>query len=193
MSEDEASAGSAPGTTGRANHGYYFDTGVGYWEGTFSFAVTDWRGFLDDGIGPVSRFLVASMAALMGLFGDARITSLLEGFPDEEPAGVVTNEVRVTKWGITLYLLRERYVMHPDGRGVTVDSAERFGPVPFLFTNRKAHPAEVVDGGERAIYYMPLLGADWVGRYRVQEGGDRIESTLSCPWAEAREAIERVA
>lgn len=192
MPDDEPPDGDAPDATGRANHGYYFETGVGYWTGTFSFAVTDWRAFLGDRVGPANRFLVVSMAVLMALVGDARITSLLEGFPDEEPAGVVTNEVRVTKWGITLYLLRERYVMHPDGRGVTVDSAERFGPVPFLFENRKAHPAEVVDGGERAIYYMPLLGADWVGRYRVEEDGDRIESVLSCPWATAREAIERV-
>jgi hypothetical protein len=175
-----------------ANHRYYFDTGVGYWTGTFSFDVTDWRAFLAASIGPVNRGLVLAMTLVTTLFGDARITSLLEGYPDEEPAGVVTNEVRITTCGLTLYLLRERYVMHPDGRGVTVDSTERFGPVPFLFTVEKAHPAEVVDGGARAIYYMPLLGTDWVGRYDVQAGGDRIESVLTCEWGRGTEVIDRV-
>lgn len=176
----------------RANHRYYFDTGVGYWTGTFTFTVTDWRAFWDERVGIVNRFLVISMAFVMTLFDEARITSILEGFPAEEPAGVVTNEVRITLWRITLYLLNERYVMHPDGRGVTVDSKERFGPIPFLFTVDKAHPAEVVEGGKRAIYYMPLLGADWIGRYQVEGDGDRIESVLSCDWAEGTEVIERV-
>lgn len=176
----------------RANHTYYFDTGVGYWTGSFTFSVTDWPGFRETNIGLMNRFLVVSMALVMTVVGEARITSLLKGYPEKEPAGVVTNEVRITIWRITLYLLRERYVMHPDGRGVTVDSTERFGPIPFLFTENKAHPAEVIDGGKQAVYYMPLLGDDWVGRYQVTENGDRIESTLSCDWGEGTEVIDRV-
>jgi hypothetical protein len=186
---------SPPGATESAtpaNHGYYFDTGVGRWRGVFTFQITDWWAFLDDRIGPVNRFLVLAMALTMRLVGEATITSVLEGYPDEEPAGVVTNEVRITLFGITLYLLDERYVMHPDGRGVTVDSHERFGPIPYLFTVDKAHPAEVVEDGRHAVYYMPLLGTDWVGNYRVVDGGDRIESVLSCDWAEGTEVIERV-
>lgn len=179
-------------TSVRANHRYYFDTGVGYWTGTFTFNITNWRAFRQDQIGLVNRALVLLMEFTMRWFDEARITSSLKGFPDEEPAGVVTNEVRITVWRITLYLLRERYVMHPDGCGVTVDSRERFGPIPFLFTTVKAHPAEVVDGGQRAIYYMPLLGTDWIGRYQVSDSGDRIESVLSCEWAEGTEVIERV-
>lgn len=191
MSDTDRSSGTAADASTRANHRYYFDTGVGSWSGTFSFAITDWRGFRADRIGIVNRLLVLSMALSMLAFDRARITSVLEGFPAAEPAGVVTNEVRITLFGITLYLLHERYVMHPDGRGVTVDSTERFGPIPFLFTVEKAHPAEVVDGGKRAIYYMPLLGTDWIGTYRVAHDGDRIESVLSCDWAQATEVIER--
>lgn len=145
-SEDTSTAGT------HANHRYYLDTGVGSWSGTFTFTVTDWEAFWNDRIGIVNRVLVISMACVMWLVGEARITSVLEGFPDEPPHGVVTNEVRITLWGITLYLLSERYVLHPDGRGVTVDSTERFGPIPFLFTVEKAHPAEVVEGaGVRSI------------------------------------------
>jgi hypothetical protein len=174
------------------NHQYYFETGVGYWTGTFTFEVTDWRAFRAARIGVVNRLLVYAMAFVTTLFGPARITSLLEGDPEAGPAGVVTNEVRITRWGLTLYLLRERYVMHPDGRGVTVDSTERFGPVPFLFTVEKAHPAEVTDDGSRATYYMPLLGTDWVGEYRVSADGDRIESVLTCEWGRGEEVIDRV-
>ena len=175
-----------------ANHRYYFDTGVGDWTGTFTFAITDRQAFQADSIGLVNRLLVIVMASVIGIVGRATITSHLAGFPDEAPAGVVTNEVRISLWGITLYLLLEEYVMHPDGRGVTVDSKERFGPVPKVFTRRKAHPAEVVDEGRRAIYYMPLLGTDWIGRYEVSADGDRIESVLTCDWGRGIEVIERV-
>jgi hypothetical protein len=175
-----------------ANYQYYFATGVGYWTGTFTFSVTDWRAFREAKIGIINRLLVVLMDLVMRVVGEARITSHLKGYPDEEPAGVVTNEVRITLWRITLYLLKERYVLHPDGRGVTVASTERFGPIPFVFTAQKAHPAEVVNGGTRAIYYMPLLGADWVGRYHTKNDGDRIESILNCEWGEATEVIDRV-
>jgi hypothetical protein len=187
-----ASKTSPTSVTGGANHDYYFETGVGYWTGTFDFRVTDWRGFVTDSLGVVNRLLVLAMVVTIRLFGVARITSLLEGFPEEAPAGVVTNEVRLTTFGLTLYLLRERYCLHPDGRGVTVVSRERFGPVPFLFRSRKAHPAEVHDGGARATYYMPLLGTDWVGRYEVRADRNHIESVLTCPWGEATEVIDRV-
>lgn len=184
---------SAPSQSRRlANHVYYFDTGVGYWTGTFDFRITAWRAFWADSLGVTNRALVLAMAFAIRLFGGARITSLLEGFPDERPNGVVTNEVRLTKFGMTLYLLRERYIIHPDGRGVTVSSRERFGPVPFLFRATKAHPAEILDNGSQAIYYMPLLGTDWVGRYHVRPDRDHIESVLTCSWGEATEVIDRV-
>lgn len=182
-----------PSRSGRtANHVYYFETGVGYWTGIFDFRITDWRAFWADSLGVTNRMLVLAMAVVMRLFGVANITSLLEGFPDERPAGVVTNEVRLAKFGLTLYLLRERYLIHPDGRGVTVSSRERFGPVPFLFRSTKAHPAEILDEGSRAIYYMPLLGTDWVGRYHVRTDRNHIESVLTCSWGEATEVIDRV-
>lgn len=188
----ESPNGEALDAAVRANHRYYVDTGIGHWTGTFDFDLTDWRAFRQDRIGAVNRILVISMVLLTTLFGNARITSVLAGFPDEQPAGVATNEVRITKWGITVYLLRERYVMHPDGRGVTVDSKERFGPIPFVFASRKAHPAEVLDGGTRAIYYLPLLGTNWIGDYRVAADGKRIDANLSCRWGEASEIIEHV-
>lgn len=175
-----------------ASHRYYFATGGGRWVGMFDFQLTDWRAFVKDRIGIMNRLLVCLMVALTTLFGGARITSVLAGDPEREPAGIATNEVRITKWGITLYLLQERYLLHPDGRRVTVDSRERFGPIPHLFRSSKAHPAEILDGGTRAVYYMPLLGTEWIGRYEVLLDGDRIDATLTCEWAEASELIEHV-
>jgi hypothetical protein len=116
----------------------------------------------------------------------------LVGDREAGETGIVTNDVRITKFGIPLYLLTERYVLHPDGRRLTVESRERFGPVPFLLNRRKTHPAEILDGGMRAIYYIPLLGADWVATYRVRADRRHIDSTMICDWGEAHETIDRV-
>ena len=174
----------------QASHQYYFETGRGHWDGRFDFELIDWQAFLRDRIGIVNRVLVLGMLFLTTFFGEARITSYIAGDPERAPAGLATNEVRITKWGVTLYLLRERYHLHTDGRCVTVDARERFGPIPFLLSSRKAHPADILDDGLRAVYYMPLLGTDWVGNYDVRQDGTRIEATLSCDWARASEIIE---
>jgi hypothetical protein len=132
------------------------------------------------------------MVFIMKLLGSAQITSRLEGFQDEGAAGIVTNEVRITKLGVTLYLLREKYILQPDCRQVLVQSKERFGPFPFLFNVSKEHPAEILDAGMRSIYYMPLLGTDWIGRYVVRQDRNHIDAVLICNWAEAKEVINRV-
>lgn len=175
-----------------ASHRYYFVTGRGDWAGTFDFELTNWTAFLSDRIGILNRILVVMMVVVTTVFGEARITSTLGGDPERDPIPLGTNEVRITKWRITLYLLRERYHLHPDGRCVTVDARERFGPIPFLLSSRKAHPAEIDSDGRGATYYMPLLGTDWIGTYDVREDGTRIDATLACEWAEAAEIIEHV-
>jgi hypothetical protein len=68
----------------------------------------------------------------MKLFSGGKITSRIESFPYRGKAGVATNLVQITKGGITLYLLKEQYVLSPNGRDVWVRSKERFGPIPFL-------------------------------------------------------------
>ena len=100
--------------------------------------------------------------------------------------------MRISRLGLTLYLLREGYILSSDGMRVYVRSTERFGPLPFLFNREKAHPAHVLDLGRRAKYFIPLLGADWIGEYQVLQEGNHIESLLTCEWAEARESIDRV-
>lgn len=175
-----------------ASHRYYFEGGRGNWAGRFDFELTDWAAFWADEIGIINRFLVLMMVFVTTAFGQAEIRSTLGGDPEREPLAKGTNEVRITKWGITLYLLRERYHLHPDGRCVTVDARERFGPIPLLISSRKAHPAEIHPDGRGAIYYMPLLGTDWIGTYDVQEQQTRIEATLTCEWAEATEVIHHV-
>lgn len=175
-----------------ANRSYYLETGMGDWAGAFTFQITDWKGFRKDKIGIKNRFLVLMMALLSGVFGKSSITSRLEKGPDESGRSVATNEVRIKKFGLTLYLLLERYILHPDCRQVLVQSKERFGPLSFLFNVEKEHPAEVLEEGRHAIYYMPLLGTDWVGSYKVREDSNHIDSILTCPWAEATEKIDRV-
>lgn len=169
-----------------ANHVYYFEVGLGgqegpgVWAGDFLFNVTDWRKFWDDPIGLKNRFLVISMAFLMKLIGRAKIDSTLEGFPDRGEAGVATNLVLISKFGITLYRLEEEYILHPDGRQVQVQSQERFGPIPYLFKTTKKHPAEILDGGMRSVYDMPLLGTRWIARYTVRADRQHIDSLMAC-------------
>ncbi len=170
----------------------YYSTGVGSWIGTFTFRVTHWRAFWSAALGFQNRLLVIGMALLMTLLRRAKITSTIIGYPDQNEAGVATNLVRISAFGTTLYLLREEYILNPDGMGVFVRSSERFGPLPLLFNRDKAHPAQVLEGGQRAKYFIPLLGADWIGEYEVSETRNHIQSLLTCAWAEARESIDRV-
>jgi Family of unknown function (DUF5995) len=176
-----------------ANRTYYLHVGVGNWTGAFTFALTDFRAFRAARLGFVDRFLVLSMAALMAVVRRAKISSVLESFPDQGAAGTVINDVRVTLAGIPLYTLSEEYVLSGDGAEVFVNSRERFGPIPFLFNRRKRHPAVVDQGGMHATYFIPLLGDNWIGDYHVHPDGNHINSKLTCPWAEATEEIERVA
>lgn len=181
------------GTEGNPpSHRYYFVTGKGNWKGTFDFELTDWKAFRGESIGILNRILVLMMVLVTTIFGEAQITSTLGGDPDREPIPLGTNEVRITKWGITLYLLQESYHLHTDGRCVTVDARERFGPIPFILSSKKAHPAEIDADGQGATYYMPLLGTNWVGTYNVKAEGTQIDATLACDWAEAVEVIEHV-
>lgn len=185
-----AAAGSAAEL---ANVVYYLQIGLGEWKGEFQFKITGRKAFWTAAIGLKDRFLAASMVLVTRLFGAGKITSTLQDLPTEGDIGVVVNHVRIARFGVTLYLLDERYVLHSDGRQVHIQAKERFGPVPFLFRTEKEYPAEILDGGMRSVYYMPLLGAQWVARYTVRQDRNHIDSEMTCDWGEAREVIDRVA
>jgi hypothetical protein len=169
----------------------YYQNGLGIWRGSFRFKVTNWDTLRSSRIGLTNRFLVLSMVVTMGLFGKAYIWSRLTRRSNS--GDTVGNEVRISRMGLTLYFLEEQYDLDRDCRQVWVRSKERFGPVPFLFNVKKEHPAEVLSDGFQAIYYIPLLGTDWVGDYRVSDDKNHIRSVLTCPWGEAEEVIDRVA
>jgi hypothetical protein len=174
-----------------ANVVYYCRIGVGDWLGDFDFRLTDWRRFRADSIGLKNRFLALGLITIFRIFRSAPISSNLTHEPDSQPI-VVDNLVRIYKFGVTLYLLREHYTLAPDGRDVHVDANERFGPIPFLFNNHKSHPAEILDLGHKAIYYIPLLGISWTGVYEVSEDEGHLHSTLSCDWAVGHEVIHKL-
>ena len=187
-----AERGGASAEESRANQFYYFRVGLGDWRGAFHFKITSQRKFWADSLGLKNRFLTLLMAAVSALFGKACILSHVEGSLAEGEAGVARNTVRIVKLGFTLYLLRERYVLNSDGRNVWVVSDERFGPIPFLFRTAKEHPAEILDGGMRAIYHMPLLSTEWIAEYTVRPDRNHIDAVMRCAWGEASEVIDRV-
>jgi hypothetical protein len=171
------------------NRRYYLELGQGRWIGKFSFHLIDWSGFWKDHLGIINRLLGLVMVGWQAVFGDSKIDSTLVGHPTENRA---SNLVRIHRFGITLYLLQEEYLLHQDGRNVTVVSYERFGPVPFMFGNHKNHPAEIHDPGTSSTYYMPLLGTAWMGNYQIADDKNHVNARLVCNWAYSEEIISRV-
>ena len=171
---------------------YYFTVGAGTWRGEFHYRITGWRAFWAAKLGFKNRALALAMSVVMGVFQKARIDSEIEAYPDQNLRGVATNLVRISLLGITLYLLREQYALGADGESVYVRSYERFGPFAWLLNVEKGHPAKVTERGAHATYWIPLLGADWIGEYDVAADQKRIESVLSCAWARATESIEKL-
>jgi hypothetical protein len=174
------------------NQTYYFAIGQGVWRGHFSFRLTDRKALKRDRIGLKHRLLARGMSLVQGLLGDSRLDSEIVASPEEGDFGVARNVVRISRFRITLYLLKEQYTLDRDGTSVVVNARERFGPIPFLFRNRKEHPAEIHAGGLSSTYYMPLLGTAWTADYEVAPGEHEIAGVLRCPWAECTERMAKL-
>jgi hypothetical protein len=177
-----AAAGEAPDSIT-----YYDVIGRGTWRGTFSFRVTDPDRLRAAHLSPKNRVLVKAMA----LVKHARIDSTVWCQPELGTAGIAGNTVRISRRGITLYLLKESYTLDPDGSDVQVHAFERFGPIPFLLRNEKRHPAQIHAHGMSSTYWIPLLGADWTADYTVAPTRRHIDGHLKSPWGEALEVIDK--
>jgi hypothetical protein len=171
---------------------YYFKIGRGRWRGAFSFRITDRAAFDSAPLSTKERLLARAMELTHRLTGDSRIDSNVWARPDVGAAGIAGNTVRISRFGITLYLLQESYTLDPDGHNVAVHAHERFGPIPFLLRNEKRHPAVIHKHGISSSYYIPLLGADWVANYTVHADQTHIDGLLTCPWAQATETINKL-
>ena len=162
------------------------------WRGSFAFRVTSWRVLRKRRIGLVNGLLVRVMHVSQRLAGESKLDSTIVAKPDEGTFGVAENVVRISKLRLTLYLLRERYVLDPDGTRVEVEAVERFGPLPGVLTRSFTYPAEIRDGGKASTYHMPLLGDQWTATYHVANDGRHLAGSLVCPWAEAVEEAGKV-
>ena len=176
----------------RDNQIYYFEIGKGRWQGVFSFRVTDREAYEKSPLTLKQRFLVRGMEVTHRLTGDSRIDSDVWARAEEGIAGVAGNTVRISRFGITLYLLRETYTLDENGADVAVHAHERFGPIPFLFKVEKRHPAVIHADGMSSTYFIPLLGAEWTSTYTVHSDRTHINGLLTCTWAEAHEIIHKV-
>jgi hypothetical protein len=170
---------------------YYFLIGAGTWHGSFSFRITDSDLYKRSSLSRKERFLVRGMELTHRLTGNSRIESNVWAHPDDGDAGIAGNTVRISRFGITLYQLKETYTLDKNGSDVAVHAHERFGPIPFVFNNEKRHPAVIHADGISSTYYIPLLGADWTANYTVRADHTHIDGLLTCPWAQATETIDR--
>lgn len=175
-----------------ANRNYYFHIGAGNWSGSFTFRLTSLNAFFHDHLSFKNRFLVIGMTLLMTLLRRARIDSVLRTFPDQGANGIAFNLVRISACGVTLYLLRETYTMLADGSGVFVQSNQRFGPFPFLLNSKMRYRAKVDEPGTHTVYYLPLLGTNWIGDYTVSEDEHGLSSVLTCSWGHAEEHVRKI-
>ncbi|MEU1676752.1 hypothetical protein ABZ752_32645 [Streptomyces roseifaciens] len=179
-------------TTTAPSHVYYFEVGAGAWRGTFTFRVTSWRRFLRAReIGAKNRLLVIALCVAQGLTGASRLDSTIVAKPREGDFGEADNTVRLSKFGVTLYLLQERYVLDPDGRKVIVHADEQFGPVPKVLARTFTYPAEIRETGMASTYHMPLLGTAWTATYQVAADRRALAGELVCDWAKATEKAAR--
>lgn len=169
------------------SHIYYFEVGAGTWAGSFTFAVASWRALLRAGVGVRNLLLVAGMSITQKIAGASRLTSVVVPHSDEGEFGVVDNAVRLTSFGVSLYDLRERYVLGTDGESVRVIAREHFGPIPKILTRRFEYPARIRPDGLGSTYHMPLLGSAWTATYQVGADRTSLAGTLVCSWAEAHE------
>ncbi|MFE6833859.1 hypothetical protein ACFVFI_03305 [Streptomyces sp. NPDC057705] len=174
------------------NHVYYFDIGTGIWHGKATFRVTSWRRLVRSRIGLTNTLLVTAMHVVELLTGAPRQESTIVAKPNEGEFGVADNVVRISKFGVTLYLLEERYVLDSNGTGVVVKGNERLGPVPGLLTRTFTYSAEIRDEGMAATYSMPLLGALWTADYQVAADRQSLFAKLVCDWGAATEETRRV-
>jgi hypothetical protein len=173
------------------SHLYYFAFGTGVWHGTFQLSVMSWKNLRGARIGLINTLLVGMLVAVQRLLGPARLDSTITARPDDAFFGVAENIVRLSQMRTTLYLLRERYLLSPDGSAVWVDALEQFGPVPRLRIRRFEYPAEIAAGGLGSTYHMPLLGSEWTATYRFSDDRMELSGVLRCSWAEARESARR--
>src|SRR3954454_21460335 len=170
---------------------YYFEIGAGQWRGSFSFRITDSDRYKRSSLTRKQRLLVRGMALTHRLTGNSRVDSDVWARPEDGEAGGAGNTVRISRFGITLYLLKETYTLDKNGSDVAVHAHERFGPIPFLFNDEKRHSAVIHADGMSSTYYIPLVGADWKATYAVRPDHAHIDGLLTCPWAQATETIDR--
>ncbi|QES46968.1 hypothetical protein DEJ50_02975 [Streptomyces venezuelae] len=166
--------------------------GVGDWEGRFTFRVTSWPRFRRTRVGLRNRALVVAMVLAQRLTGPPRLESTIVADPSAGAFGVADNVVRLSTFGVTLYLLKERYLLAPDGTSVTVEAHEQFGPVPGIVTRTFGYPAEIQPSGLGSTYHMPLLGSPWTATYEVGADRQSLAGQLVCDWARATENVRRI-
>jgi hypothetical protein len=174
------------------NQTYYAEIGRGRWRGAFSFRISDRAAFDRAPLSTKDRLLTRGMELAHRLTGDSRIDSTVWADIGEGTAGIAGNTVRISRFGITLYLLKETYTLDPGGHDVAVHAHERFGPIPFLLRHEKRHPATIHAGGMSSTYYIPLLGAEWIANYTVHADRTHIDGLLTSPWAQATETIHKL-
>jgi hypothetical protein len=122
------------------NQTYYFEIGRGVWRGRFSFRLTDRAALKRDQIGMKHRLLARGMSLMQRVAGDSRLDSEIWASPEEGDFGVARNVVRISRFRLTLYLLKERYTLSPDGKVSSSTRASGSGRSRSCSATRRSIP-----------------------------------------------------
>lgn len=174
-----------------ANQTYYYELGEGRWRGRFDFSILDTKKFLAADLPLRDRALALILHAAQQLPGQAVMIGEIACDPKEGHAGVARVDVSVERFGMEIYRLRGHYALVDDGVGVDIEIYQRFGPYGSPLENTKRATAEILEKGYLGVYYMKILGDDWVGRYDIAKSADSLDAEYTCPWGVTREYMER--
>ncbi len=173
------------------NQIYYFEVGKGQWNGRYSFAIKDWKGFRKSKMVFKYKCLVIMINLINKIFGHSKIKSMITATSAMEKTGVANNDYRVSKFGITLFYSNEDYILNINGTDVIVKPKERFGPIPFLFKEDDEYTAKIHSFGMSSTYFIKLLGDNWIGNYTVAKDKKHVKGILNNGWAIVEEVMHK--
>ena len=166
--------------TPRPNQAYY-QRNFGGWEGTFTFAITDWTTFRGAGMSLLDRWSVLATVYAPRFVGPLRVETQVDLRPDREAPDTMLHRLRISKWGLTLYRTDEVFTLEEDGLAVTIRAVERRFPLLWRGRDWPVCHGAVEEAADAARYDIPWFGTTLEIRARLTADG--VDVAMATPWA----------
>jgi hypothetical protein len=158
------------------NH-HYYETLSGQWGAAFEFRIVDSKRFWSTSMGLLDRLQAISMEISRWLIGRPRIETVVDYRADDN---AVHHELRIIKWGMTLFRSNEVLELHDDGRSLTIRGEQRSWPLIWRAVDLGVNPGEINETGTGAHYTLQWMGGEMHINTTMVDGGADIE--MSTGW-----------